>query len=249
MLSVRADRPHVRDVSFEDFFHLTPADYVPPGPTRRTMQARRWLALLELVNAFRIRDEETWRHCTRVRQHALAFAQYLELNRAETRAVGMAALLHDVGKIAISDAVLRKEGRLSEDEFGMMRMHPEVGERLVHPLLGHVAVVAGIRHHHERFDGLGYPDGLAGSDIPLTARLISVADVFDALTNVRPYRKHPLTRLEAIAVIETQSSGQLDPDLASAFARMIRSAEDTVVEGRPALRRETLAGVAPDGLE
>jgi putative nucleotidyltransferase with HDIG domain len=249
MLAVRADRPHTRDVSFEDFFHLTPADYVPAGAHRRSMQARRWLALLELVNAFRIRDEETWRHCIRVRQYALGLAEFLALSRAEVRAVSMAALLHDVGKIAVSDAVLRKEGRLSEDEFTMIRMHPEVGERLVHPLLGHDDVLAGIRHHHERYDGLGYPDGLAGSDIPLTARLISVIDVFDALTNVRPYRKHPLTRLEAIDVIEMQSCGQLDPDLAEAFSRMIRSTEETAIDEQPILRRETVASPAGRELE
>lgn len=236
MLSVRADRPHVREVSFDDFFQLSPPDHVP----RRSLQARRWLALLELVNAFRIRDEETWRHCRRVQQQVIALSDWVGLSQPEARAVAMAALLHDVGKIAVSDAVLLKEGRLSDEEFRLIRMHPEVGERLVYPLLDHDAVLAGIRHHHERFDGQGYPDGLAGEDIPLTARIISVADVFDALTHARPYRKQALTRLEAIAVLETQAAGQLDADLTSAFIRMIRSAEETVVERQPALVVEPL---------
>src|SRR5262249_34735726 len=144
---------------------------------------------------------------------------------------------HDVGKIAVSDAVLNKEGRLSEDEFTTIRMHPVVGERLVHPLLSHEAVLAGIRHHHERFDGMGYPDRLAGSDIPLTARILSVVDVFDALTNVRPYRKSPLSASEALVVLETQSAGQLDPDLTMSFVQMLRSSEETVVDGHPLLPR------------
>jgi HD-GYP domain-containing protein (c-di-GMP phosphodiesterase class II) len=238
MLSVRADRPHLRDVSFEDFFHLAPLERRSAGSRPRSLQRRRWMALLELVNAFRIRDEDTWHHCRRVHQHVLALAAWLRLSRAEVRAAGMAALLHDVGKIAVSDAVLRKEERLSEEEFSMIRIHPVIGERLVFPLLDNDAVLGGIRHHHERFDGQGYPDGLAGSQIPLPARLIAISDVFDALTNARPYRKQPLSRTAALEILERQSYGHLDPDLNLAFVRMLRSTDETVIEQLPVMFKE-----------
>jgi HD-GYP domain-containing protein (c-di-GMP phosphodiesterase class II) len=238
MLSVRADRPHVRDVPYEDFFHLAPGGCRTAGSLPRSLQRRRWVALVELVNAFRIRDENTWRHCRRVHQHVLALAGWLRLTRAEARAAGMAALLHDVGKIAVSDALLRKEERLSEEEFSTIRLHPVIGERLVFPLLDNEAVLGGIRYHHERYDGQGYPDGLAGSKIPLAARLIAVADIFDALTNSRPYRKEPLSRTAALEILERQSYGQLDPDLTLAFVRMLRSTDETVIEQLPVLFKE-----------
>lgn len=225
----RVDRPH-HDVSFEDFYRLSPLSFAHRPGVWRSLQTRRWQALLDLLQAFRCRDMDTWKHCERVQEFALSLGQRLKLSSQEIVSLRLSSLLHDIGKMAISDSILHKEDRLSEDEFDAIRLHTEVGERLIHPLLPHDAVLAGIRHHHERMDGDGYPDGLFGMQIPLITRIISVADVFDALTNLRPYRRNALTRLEAVEVLEAQTNGHLDPDLVYQFSTMIRSTEETTVE-------------------
>ncbi|MFT3878510.1 MAG: HD domain-containing protein [Gemmatales bacterium] len=225
----RADRPH-HDVSFDDFACLSALSATQRPGIWRSLQTRRWLALLDLINAFRYRDRDTWDHCQRVQEYALELGRRLKLTSQELASLRLAALVHDIGKMAVSDAILHKEQRLSEEEYSTIRLHAEIGERLIHPLLPHESVLAGIRHHHERMDGEGYPDRLIGKQIPLLARIISVADVFDALTQIRPYRKHQLTKLEAVEVIEAQTAGQLDPDLVYHFSVMIRSSAETVVE-------------------
>lgn len=225
----RVDRPH-EDVSFNDFYLLSPLFSGQGQGAWRSLQTRRWNALLDLLDAFRHRDEETWQHCRRVQEYASNLGSRLKLTSSELLCVRMSALVHDIGKMAISDAILLKEDRLTDDEFTTIRMHTEVGEKLIQPLLAHASVLAGIRHHHERMDGNGYPDRLTGHQIPLIARIISIADVFDALTQIRPYRRHQLTSLEAIEVMEAQSTGQLDPELICQFSDMIRSSAETVIE-------------------
>ena len=225
----RVDRPH-EDVSFDEFYLLSPLLPSNRQGIWRSLQTRRWQALLDLIAAFRLRDEETWRHCRRVQEYALNLALKLKLSSQELMSLRMSALVHDIGKMAVSDAILQKEDRLSEAEYSTIRLHTEVGEKLIQPLLPHPDVLSGIRHHHERMDGKGYPDRLIGQQIPLLARIISVADVFDALTHTRPYRRHLLTSLEAIEVIEAQTAGQLDPDLVCQFSAMVRSSVETVVE-------------------
>lgn len=225
----RVDRPH-HDVSFEDFYRLSPRSHAHRPGIWRSLQTRRWEALLDLLQAFRCRDMDTWRHCQRVQEYSLNLGYRLKLTSQEITSLRLASLVHDIGKMAVSDAILRKEERLSEEEFGTIRMHTQVGERLIQPLVPHQRVLAGIRHHHERMDGEGYPDRLVGKQIPLLARIISIADVFDALTQIRPYRRNQLTRLEAIEVIEAQTVGQLDPDLVHQFSVMMRSNEETVID-------------------
>lgn len=225
----RVDRPH-QDVSFEDFYHLSPRIGSHRPSNWHSLQTRRWEALLDLLEAFRCRDMDTWRHCQRVQEYSLALGYRLKLTSQEIASLRLSSLVHDIGKMAVSDAILRKEERLSEEEYLTIRRHTEVGERLIHPLVPHERVLSGIRHHHERMDGEGYPDRLAGKQIPLIARIISIADVFDALTQMRPYRRNQLTRLEAVEVVEAQTAGQLDPDLVYQFTTMIRSTEETVVD-------------------
>jgi len=225
----RVDRPHPV-VSFEEFYQLAPVYSSNRHGFWHHMQNRRWRALLDLLEAFRYRDEPTWRHCRRVQEHALNLGMKLNLTSEELSSLRMAAMVHDIGKMAISGRILYKKDRLSEDELNTIRQHTTLGEKLVEPLLPHKPVLAAIRHHHERIDGLGYPDQLTGQQIPLLARIISVADVYDALTQVRPYRRHQLTPLEAIEVIEAQSAGQLDTDLVCQFSKIIRSSAETVVE-------------------
>jgi putative nucleotidyltransferase with HDIG domain len=231
---VRADRPY-EYISFDDFHRLSPWLANQRHGIWRSLQSRRWRAMLDLLDAFRQRDPDTWHHCQRVREHAVNLAVQLKLSSQEVLSIRVSAMVHDIGKMAVSDAILMKTDRLSDDEFCSIRMHTEIGERLIHPLMPDPEVLAGIRHHHERMDGQGYPDKLMSTHIPLISRIISIADVFDALTQIRPYRRHQLTQMEAIEVIEAQTAGHLDPDLVYQFSRLIRSNADTVIE-MPAVR-------------
>ena len=137
----------------------------------------------------------------------LALAMGLSRMAAET--VGQAALLHDLGKIAVPEAILRKAGALTAEEWIVMRRHPLTGAQIVSPLefFDEGAII--VRHHHERLDGSGYPDGLAGEGIPVGARIVAVADVYDALTSGRPYRG-PLGRDEAVGMLRAEAGRTLD---------------------------------------
>lgn len=225
----RVDPPH-EAVTLEDFFRLSPLLAAQRHGYWRSLQTRRWRALLDLIQAFQQRDFETWKHCERVQHYSLDLAYKLKLTSQEMHSLRISALIHDIGKMAVSDAILNKEAQLSDEEYSTIRLHTEIGERLIHPLLPHPEVLAGIRHHHERMDGTGYPDRLLGPQIPLLARIISVADVYDALTHVRPYRRYMLTPLEALEVLQGQTHGQLDPELVCQFSQMIRSTQETVVD-------------------
>ena len=141
------------------------------------------------------------------------------LQGPETEKLGYAALLHDLGKIAVPKAILQKEGKLSEEEFRLIREHPVIGGEIVQEinLLQDMAPL--IRHHHERMDGRGYPDGLAGKEIPLGARILAVADSYDAMRTDRPYRKG-LTEAEAEAELKRHAGTQFDPEIVYAFINM-----------------------------
>ena len=163
------------------------------------------------------RDGETKGHTDRVTTLALALADILELGEDERAALRYGAYLHDVGKIGIPDAILLKPGRLDDAEWSVMRRHTIVGQDFARELafLSPEAMTV-IRHHHERWDGAGYPDGLAGDRIPLAARIFAVCDVYDALRSERPY-KAAWTHDEAIAEIALQSGTQFDPRIVATF--------------------------------
>jgi HD-GYP domain-containing protein (c-di-GMP phosphodiesterase class II) len=128
-------------------------------------------------------------------------------------------LLHDIGKIGIPEAVLRKPGSLTAEEWTLMRRHPVIGAQIVAPFEFFTAGATIIRHHHERVDGTGYPDGLAGDTIPLGARIVAVADVYDALTSDRPYRA-ALSRDDALGMLRAQAGHGLDAAIVGAFIRL-----------------------------
>ena len=129
-------------------------------------------------------------------------------------------IVHDVGKVAVPDAILLKPARLTEEEWKIMRQHPVVGERICVPLKSFRLVLPIIRHHHEKFDGSGYPDGLKGEQIPLTARVLQIVDVYDALTTERPY-KRALSREEALQITQEEvTRGWWDPKVFGEFERM-----------------------------
>lgn len=161
------------------------------------------------------RDDYTATHCCRVGMLALALAQLHALEESMLSLLLLAARLHDIGKIGIPDAILQKPGRLDPDEWAIMQTHSERGERIIRvdaDFPGQEEVALTIRHHHEHFDGGGYPDGLAGEDIPVTARLLAVADSYDAMTKSRVYhtaRSHEAT----LAVLVSERGTKLDPQI------------------------------------
>jgi ribonuclease P protein subunit RPR2 len=172
-----------------------------------------------LSNAVEARDAYTGKHAERVAAYGLAIAHAAGLELTDDPQIEFGFLLHDVGKVAIPDAILYKRDRLSAEEFQLMAQHPAIGWEILREIefLGEAKDV--VRSHHERWDGGGYPDRLAGEAIPLAARVFSVADTLDALTTQRPYRAaRPLA--EARAVIREAAGTQFDPRMVAAFDRV-----------------------------
>jgi putative two-component system response regulator len=173
---------------------------------------------MALADAVDVRDRSTGLHAQRVQRYALDIARFVDDSLLEDPSLEYGFLLHDVGKIAISDHVLLKDGPLTDEERELVRAHPTIGAQI----LRNVALLQGIgldvvRHHHERWDGAGYPDGLAGNAIPLGARIFAVADTLDAMTSDRPYRS-ALPWDEAVEEIRAHSGRQFDPDVVTVFA-------------------------------
>jgi len=169
-----------------------------------------------LSNAVEARDAYTGKHAERVAAYGMEIARTVGLPLAEMPELEFGFLLHDIGKVAIPDAILYKPEALTDEERALMQQHPLIGAEIV----GRVGFLSGavevVRSHHERWDGAGYPDGLAGEDIPLAARVFAVADVLDALTTDRPYR--PASTLEvAREMITVESGSQFDPRVVNAF--------------------------------
>jgi HD-GYP domain-containing protein (c-di-GMP phosphodiesterase class II) len=145
-----------------------------------------------LMAGLKERDPYTYGHCRRVARNARLLAQAAGLNEYQQRIVEFSSLFHDLGKLGIPDSVLLKPGRLTPQEEAIIRQHPVKSAEILTPLSRvpfFRSTLPGIRHHHERYDGMGYPDGVMGENIPLTARIILIADTFDAMTTTRPYRK------------------------------------------------------------
>ncbi len=175
--------------------------------------------LTALMSALDARDRETEGHSTRVSRLACLVAEEVGLNGQQLKALERGALLHDIGKIGISDTILHKPGKLTEDEWKTMRIHPDIGARIVEgiPFLQETLPV--IRYHHERWDGSGYPVGLKGRDIPIQARIFAVVDVFDALTSKRSYRKTSSPD-DAVNYLREQSEILFDPEIVETLARL-----------------------------
>ncbi|HEY3727797.1 MAG TPA: HD-GYP domain-containing protein [Solirubrobacteraceae bacterium] len=169
-----------------------------------------------LSNAVEARDAYTGKHAERVAAYGIEIARALGLPRPEASELEFGFLLHDIGKLAIPDAILYKAGKLTDEERALMARHPAIGAEIVGEIefLSEAARV--VRSHHERWDGSGYPDGLAGEEIPLAARVFAVADVLDALTSDRPYR--PASSLhEAREMISAEAGSHFDPQVVEAF--------------------------------
>ena len=175
------------------------------------------LETIETLNAaVEARDPYTAGHSQRVRRVALAIARELQLPVKQIGSLGTAALFHDVGKIGIPDSILTKAGPLEPAEAAIMREHVTRGAEIVSKVSSFQDAVPAIRHHHERWDGLGYPDGLANDEIPLEAAIIGLADAWDAMTTARPYA-HGLSLNEAMLQIRSGRGKQFNPVVVDAF--------------------------------
>jgi HD-GYP domain-containing protein (c-di-GMP phosphodiesterase class II) len=174
-------------------------------------------AIDALVTAAGQRDSIAQGHSERVRLYATAIATRLDgISEEDLKNLGYAASLHDIGKVAISGRILNKLGRLTEQEFRIMRQHSLVATRILEKIEGLRGAIPIIRHHHERYDGDGYPDGLAGAQIPLGARIVAVAETYDILTSDVPWR-NALSGEAAIQEIDRCSGTQFDPQVVEAL--------------------------------
>jgi diguanylate cyclase (GGDEF)-like protein/PAS domain S-box-containing protein len=189
-----------------------------------------------LVTAVDNKDRYTRRHCEDVLTYSLMIARELGLSEAEQHTVAIAALLHDVGKIGVPDSVLRKPGRLTDEEFEAIKPHPVMGAALVSTVPGLEDTLDAVRHHHERWDGRGYPSGLRGEACPRMARLMAVADAFSAMTTDRPYRKG-MAHTEALSILKEGGGAQWDAQCVTAFLKAMGKSTGKI----PGTARDALA--------
>ncbi|MDQ2686957.1 MAG: diguanylate cyclase [Armatimonadota bacterium] len=173
-----------------------------------------------LALAIDAKDQYTHQHILRVQRYAVVTAMHMGLEGVDLEGLNTGALLHDIGKLGVPEYVLLKPGRLTDDEFAKIKKHPEIGAAILDPVEFPWPVLPVVKSHHEKWDGTGYPEGLAGEDIPLTARILSVADVYDALTSNRSYR-HAWTHEKAIDAIIQDSETHFDPQVVHAFLQVI----------------------------
>ncbi|MEN9205723.1 MAG: response regulator [Thermostichales cyanobacterium BF4_bins_65] len=182
--------------------------------------------LFSIARAVEKRDPNTGDHCERLVAIGSDFGTFLELPRDLIKALGWGGYLHDIGKIGIPDAILGKPGPFNAAEWAIMQSHVLIGEEICKPLRSMQAVLPLIRHHHERWDGSGYPDGLAGENIPLIARVFQLVDIYDALTSERPY-KQALSPQQALEVMQQETNqGWRDPQLFARFRDFINQHRD-----------------------
>jgi putative two-component system response regulator len=181
--------------------------------------------LLTLARSIEAKDHYTQGHCERLARACVALAKTLGLPDDEVTALHRAGIVHDIGKVAVPDAVLLKPGLLTREERQTMEQHPVVGERICAPMKSFRLVLPIIRHHHEKMNGTGYPDGLKGASIPVSARVLQIVDVYDALTTTRSY-KRALPPVEAFSIMEQEvRQGWWDGEIFAAFQHMMGSGQ------------------------
>lgn len=220
---------HVLETTWQSYHrnceHQRVHDALSRAVRHQTRRVRRTFlsAIASLVRTVEERDPYTAGHARRVRTYALQLADALGLERRLRKQLGLAAVLHDIGKVGIPDHILHKPDRLTPEEDRIIRGHPEMGERILAPIVRSRAVLAAIRGHHERLDGSGYPDGLVGERIPLLARLLAIPDCYDALTTSRAYRS-ALPKSVALAIVAAGAGSHFDPEFVRTFLRITAEA-------------------------
>ncbi len=182
--------------------------------------------ILTLAVAMEARDPYTKGHSTRVSKLASDFVIYLGLTDKDSEEMRKAGILHDIGKICLSESILNKPGPLTEKEVELIKTHAVLGEEICKPLVSMRKILPAIRHHHERWDGKGFPDGLSGHEIPLIARVLSIVDSFDAMVSVRPYRDKKSTGKTLEIMKSEQFTGQWDAELLVYFLEMMTPLAD-----------------------
>ena len=193
---------------------------------RVCLERLRAVAILSmLTRAIEARDPYTRGHSTRVTALAELVALRLGWGEERLKSLRIGGRLHDIGKLAVPDTVLCKQGRLEEDELAQIQEHPKIGARLILRIAALRDAIPYVLYHHERWDGTGYPSGKAGEEIPVEARVLAVADAFDAMTSDRPYRP-ALSHDEALAEVERCAGTQFDPQIARIFLELFGEAEE-----------------------
>jgi response regulator RpfG family c-di-GMP phosphodiesterase len=228
-----AGRPEGRAFTEQDLFLLSilsekAAMTIENIALYENVVANLYATLRALVNTIEAKDPYTMKHSERVTQLAMAIARKMNRPEEEIAALAFAGPLHDIGKIGVQDYILLKPSKLNPEEFDMIKMHPTTGERIINELGISTLEKSIIRHHHERWDGRGYPDGLREEEIPILCRIISAADAYDAMTSDRSYRK-ALTQGEALAEMSRCSRQQFDPEVVATLMAIIREGFAPVV--------------------
>jgi putative nucleotidyltransferase with HDIG domain len=177
--------------------------------------------IMAFSEALEARDQYTAGHSRRVMEYSKSIGQRLKLDKQDIEDLKRSALLHDIGKIGIPDTVLKKQTKLTDEEYAIIKSHPETGANILKYIKSFKNLVPAVYHHHEQFDGEGYPEGIKGKDIPTHARIIAIADTFDAMTSSRSYRR-ALSFRAALSELEKNKGIQFDPDIAEIFIEILQ---------------------------
>jgi putative two-component system response regulator len=228
-LDSQQDRLRGLEAGVDDFISKPFNVYELLARVKNLLKLRSYISELEhaeqvifsLARAVEAKDKYTEGHCERLSILAQRIGEELKLSEQEITILKRGGILHDIGKIAIDDSILQKEGPLTAEEFLIIKTHPEIGENICSPLKTLQPLLPMIRYHQERYDGSGYPDGLQGEEIPLLARIIGIVDSYDALTTDRPYRK-AVSRQEALRIMEEETrKGLWDPKIFEIMKQII----------------------------
>lgn len=223
-----------RDASADDFWDKPASRWEVLNRVQSILQLKSCIekqaeaVLLSLALSIESKDRMTAGHSERIAQYAAQLGDILGLSEEDLNVLRVASLVHDIGKIAVPDSILFKPDRLNSDEAVVIRRHPVVGESICAPMKSFRHVLPIIRHHHERMNGSGYPDGLEGESIPLLARILQIADIYDALTTDRPYRRALSPECAMAVLFQEAGGGLLDQELVTHFSHISRS----IVPGR-----------------
>jgi putative two-component system response regulator len=222
-LSDDRDSSEAQAAGADDFWGSRPSRWEALTRVRSLLQLKTYIdeqseaVIVSLARSIEARDPYTQGHCERISILAVKLGKRIGLREDQCEALRLAGLVHDIGKVVVPDAILLKPGRLSLEEMQVIRQHPVEGERICSPLKSLRRVLPIVRHHHERMDGSGYPDGLRGDKIPLTARILQIADIYDALTTDRPYREGLSLQKALETMYEEGDRGWIDLDLIKIF--------------------------------
>jgi len=185
------------------------------------MEKTHFQTIMAFSDALEARDQYTAGHSRRVMEYSKSIGERMRLDKQDIEDLKKSALLHDIGKIGIPDTILKKQGKLTDEEYAIIKTHPETGAAILKNIKSFKHLVPAVYHHHEQFSGEGYPIGIKGKEIPLHSRIIAIADTFDAMTSSRSYRS-ALSFRTALSELERRKGTQFDPDIADIFLEILQ---------------------------